>query len=58
MILLSLHPSPVSLTSAFSRIRALVSRCAGLFPFRINSLKLVTLFCAQPHHMLFYRYVL
>src|SRR6478736_9424564 len=36
MIWLSLHPSPASETSAFSRIRAFSSRCAGLFPFRIK----------------------
>src|SRR5262252_1194521 len=34
-IWLSLHPSPPSETSAFSRIRAFISRCAELFPFRI-----------------------
>src|SRR5437763_6333305 len=36
MILLSLQPSPASETSAFNRIRAFSSRCAGLFPFRIK----------------------
>src|SRR5580700_2001859 len=34
MILLSLHPSPASEISAFNKIRAFSSRCAGLFPFR------------------------
>src|SRR5271155_4526236 len=37
MILLSLHPSPASETSAFNKIRAFSSRCAGLFPFRIKA---------------------
>jgi type IV secretory pathway VirD2 relaxase len=37
MIWLSLHPSPPSETSAFSRIRAFINRCAELFPFRINA---------------------
>jgi exodeoxyribonuclease V alpha subunit len=32
MIRLSLHPSPASETSAFNKIRALVSRCAELLP--------------------------
>src|SRR6266571_4878355 len=36
MIRLSLHPSPASETSAFNKIRALSSRRAGLFPFRIS----------------------
>jgi hypothetical protein len=36
MIRLSLHPSPASETSAFNKIRAFSSRCAGLFPFRIS----------------------
>jgi hypothetical protein len=34
MMRLSLQPSPASETSAFNKIRALSSRCAGLFPFR------------------------
>src|ERR1700738_1378877 len=33
---LSLHPTPPSETSAFSKIRAFSSRRAGLFPFRIS----------------------
>ena len=37
IIRLSLHPSPASETSAFNNIRAFSSRCAGLFPFRINA---------------------
>jgi hypothetical protein len=37
MILLSLHPSPASETSAFNKIRAFSSRWAGLFPFRIRA---------------------
>ena len=37
MILLSLHPSPSSETSALSKIRAFSSRFAGLFPFRISA---------------------
>src|SRR5271166_3473969 len=37
MILLSLHPSPASETSAFNKIRAFSSRWAGLFPFRIRT---------------------
>ena len=37
MIRLSLHPSPASETSAFNKIRAFSSRCAGLFPFRISA---------------------
>src|ERR1700676_1477954 len=37
MIRLSLHPSPASETSAFSRIRAFSRRCAGLFPFRSSA---------------------
>src|SRR5580658_8712383 len=37
MILLSLHPSPASDTSAFNKMRAFKSRCAGLFPFRIKA---------------------
>src|SRR5271157_4794273 len=36
-IALSLHPSPPSDTSAFSRMRALVSSCAELLPARINA---------------------
>src|ERR1700731_3242760 len=36
MIWLSLHPSPASETSAFNKIRAFISRCAGLLPFRIS----------------------
>jgi hypothetical protein len=36
-IRLSLHPSPAFPTSAFSRMRALVSRCAGCLPVRIIS---------------------
>src|SRR6516225_4130152 len=36
MIWVSLHPSPASETSAFNKIRAFISRCAGLFPFRIS----------------------
>src|ERR1700757_5186209 len=36
MIRLSLHPLPASETSAFNKIRAFSTRCAGLFPFRIN----------------------
>ena len=31
-IALSLHPSPISDVSAFKRMRALVSNCAGLLP--------------------------
>ena len=31
-IALSLHPSPISDVSAFNRMRALVSNCAGLLP--------------------------
>lgn len=38
MIRLSLHPSPASETSAFSNIRAFISRCAELLPLRIISL--------------------
>src|SRR6476469_2950744 len=37
MIRLSLQPSPASETSAFNKIRAFSSRCAGLFPFRISA---------------------
>src|ERR1700688_2937939 len=37
MIRLSLQPSPASDTSAFNNIRALSSRWAGLFPFRISA---------------------
>src|ERR1700730_5666529 len=37
IIRLSLHPSPASETSAFNKIRAFSSRCAGLFPFRISA---------------------
>src|SRR5271165_5361831 len=37
MILLSLHPSPASETSAFNKIRAFSSRWAGFFPFRIRT---------------------
>src|SRR5438445_6128974 len=37
MIRLSLQPSPASETSAFNNIRALSTRCAGLFPFRISA---------------------
>src|SRR5580704_16142321 len=36
MILLSLHPSPASEISAFNKMRAFSSRCAGLFPLRIK----------------------
>src|SRR5256884_1413393 len=36
MIRLSLPPLPASETSAFNKIRALSTRRAGLFPFRIN----------------------
>src|SRR5271166_6184989 len=36
-ILLSLHPSPASETSAFNKIRAFSSRWAGLFPFLIRT---------------------
>src|SRR6266851_5065408 len=36
MIRLSLHPLPASETSAFNKIRALSTRRAGLFPFRIS----------------------
>jgi len=38
MIRLSLHPSPASETSAFSNIRAFISRWAELLPLRIISL--------------------
>src|SRR6266852_4085856 len=37
MIRLSLQPSPASDASAFNNIRALRSRWAGLFPFRISA---------------------
>src|SRR5438132_11478590 len=37
MIRLSLQPSPASDASAFNNIRALSSRWAGLFPFRISA---------------------
>jgi hypothetical protein len=37
MIRLSLQPSPACETSAFNKIRAFKSRCAGLFPFRISA---------------------
>src|SRR6476659_9124069 len=37
LIRLSLQPSPASETSAFNKIRAFSSRCAGLFPFRISA---------------------
>jgi hypothetical protein len=37
-ITLSLQPSPASDTSAFSRMRAFVSSCAGRLPERIKSL--------------------
>src|SRR6266404_332417 len=37
MIRLSLQPSPASDASAFNNIRALSTRCAGLFPFRISA---------------------
>src|SRR3981189_2822297 len=37
MIRLSLQPSPASDASAFKNRRALSSRCAGLFPFRISA---------------------
>src|SRR5271165_1546451 len=36
-IALSLHPSPASETSAFRRMRALVSNCAGLLPARTRA---------------------
>ena len=36
MIWLSLQPSPASETSAFNKIRAFISLCAGLLPFRIS----------------------
>src|SRR6516225_2047388 len=36
MIWPSLHPSPASEMSAFNKIRAFRSRCAGLFPLRIK----------------------
>jgi hypothetical protein len=35
MIRLSFQPSPASETSAFNKMRASNSRCAGLFPFRL-----------------------
>src|ERR1019366_3862254 len=35
-IWLSLHPSPASEMSAFNKIRAFISLCAGLLPFRIS----------------------
>ena len=38
-IWLSLHPSPASEMSAFSRMRALVSCRAGCLPIRINALR-------------------
>ena len=37
IIRLSLQPSPASETSAFNKMRAFNSRCAGLFPFRISA---------------------
>src|SRR6185369_10718026 len=37
IIRLSLHPSPISETSAFNNIRAFSSRCAGLLPFLISA---------------------
>src|SRR5208283_3304497 len=36
-IALSLHPSPISDVSAFNRMRALVSNCAGLLPAWIKA---------------------
>ena len=55
MILLSLQPSPASETSAFNKIRAFSSRCAGLFPFRISAFKLLAFLRAQPHNIFLYR---
>jgi hypothetical protein len=50
MILLSLHPSPASDTSAFNKMRAFKSRCAGLFPSESKH-PTAALFSAQPHHI-------
>jgi len=51
-IALSLHPSPASDTSAFKRIRAFVSDCAGCLARTGHRLQPIALLGAQPHHIL------
>src|SRR5208337_5427043 len=50
-IALSLQPSPASDTSAFRRMRALVSNCAGLLPARTSDSSCSPLPGAQLHHV-------
>src|SRR6516162_4271851 len=55
MILLSLHPAPASEMSAFNRIRALRSRCAGPFPFRIKVSSCSRSPALKPHNISLHR---
>src|SRR5271169_5479769 len=55
---LSLHPSPASDTSAFNKMRALVTICAGVLARANHGFEPIALLGAQLHHVLLDRNIL